>query len=343
MLYVTTTDNAKTYSPEQVLHPNDSANDGYYVPLQLPVLDSDIIRGSSANDTVAHLLNLFFSTHLTGRDVDLAIGKFPVRLFHMNHRISVIESWHNLEWDFSRMVKNLTAQIQGSRDTEQPLGVWPQIAIRAAVICGAYTQMQKDIELLKGDCFDIAVPSGDFSCAMSAWLCKQLGIPIHNIVVCCNDNNNLWEFFNHGELRTGRTPVLTDTPECDKTVAELIEMLINFHGTASEAIHFKSCCRDGRIYFPHEDVFRKMADGFYVSVIGQARTETTILGAYSTHGYVLGPYSALTYAGALDYRARTGENRHIMILSEKGALLHDKYVAKALGTTVTELHHILDS
>jgi len=341
--YVTTVNSAKTYYPNQVFLPHCISDEGYYVPIHIPKLNPDVLRGSSPNNTIAYVLNQFFSTQLTGRDIDLAIGKFPVRLFHMNHRISVVESWHNLDWDFNRMVKNLAAHIRGSRDTEHPLGIWPQIAVRTAVICGAYTQMLNKSAFLNDGTFDIAVPSGDFSCAISAWYCRQMGLPIHNIVICCNENNNLWEFFNHGELRTGRTAVPTNTPECDKTVAECVEMLIYAYGSESEVIHFRKCCCNGRTYFPSDEIFKKMAKGFYVSVIGQARTEASILGAYSTHGYIMGPYSALAYAGALDYRARTGENRHLMLLSEKGVLLHDEYVARSIGTNVSDLHKILDS
>lgn len=343
MLYVTTADDEKTYSADDILKFGADTDGGFYVPCNIPRLSREVLLNGSANETVAHVLNCFFSTDLTGRDVDLAIGKYPVRLFHLNHRISVIESWHNLDLDFDRMVKNLTAQIRGNRDTGAVCGIWIPIAVRAAVICGAYTQMIHQKEINSESFLDIAVPSGDFSFAMSAWYCRQMGLPIHNIVVCCNDNNNLWEFFNHGELRTGRNAVSTNTPECDHTVAKLLEMLIFLCADTTEVRRFRKCCLDGRTYFPKEEILGKLKEGFYVSVIGQSRVEDTILGAYSTHSYVFGPYSAMTYAGALDYRAKSGENRHIMLLTEKGAMHYAPYVANALGISVTELHKILDS
>jgi len=341
--YATTLDKTIVYSQAQVASAIEPTNGGYFLPLQIPRLNLESIMGKSANDTVAHVINLFFSSRMTGRDVDLAIGKFPVRLFHMNHRISVIESWHNLDRDFVRMVKNLTAQILESKDTDRDYGVWHQIVIRAAVICGAYTIALNQQILHPSTSFDISVPSGDFSCALSAWLCREMGLPVKNIIVCTNENNNLWDFLNHGELRTGRTVISTNTPACDKSVADLIEILLSFYGSSEEVMRFRHCCAEGKTFFLSEEILNQIENIFYVSVISQSRMEVTISGAYSTHGYIFGPYSALTYAGALDYRAVTGENRHIMLLSEISAAHHDKLVAEALDISIGQLNNILDS
>ena len=343
MQYVTTGNDTITYSPEYVIQSFCNNEDGYFIPLHIPQIDQKVILESSANDTVAHVLNLFFTLELTGRDVDLAIGKYPIRLNHMNHRISVIESWHNLDRRFDRLVKNLTARIRGSKDTEMPYNPWLSVAVKAAVICGAYTQAVTQMVIVPDDAFDICVPSNDFSCAISAWFCRKMGLPIRNIVICCNENNNLWELLNHGELRTGRSVIQTRLSLCDQTVPPLLEMLIYSCGSVQEVQVFRKCRLESRTYFPCDDVAVKISEGFHVSVIGQSRTDSTIPGAYHTHGYIMGPYTALTYAGALDYRAGTGENRHIMLFSEYSPSLHKEYIADSLATTVEEVHQLLDA
>lgn len=336
MVYVTTRTPTETYTAYHALNELRSSDGGFYVPLRLPEIDLRSLKNATVNQGVAEILNHLFPAQLTGRDIDLIIGKAPVRLVSMNHRITVAESWHNLDWDFSRMVKNVTAQIRGIRDTETPYGSWAEIAVRMGVLFGVFGSLD-GVEK-----FDVAVPSSGFSSVMSAWYARKMGLPIENILICCNENNNLWELINHGEMRTGRVAVTTTTPECDKTVPELLEHLIFACGGAGETERYVSCCREGRTYFPDPEVLEKLRDGIYVTVVGQRRLEATIPGAYGTHGYVFGPYSALTYAGLMDYRARTGANNHGLILSEKGALLDDAFVADAMGVSIDKLHKILD-
>jgi len=336
MVYVTTRNPTETYTAYHALNEQRGGDGGFYVPLRLPEMDLRDLKQKTMNQAVADVINQLFPVQLTGRDIDLAIGKAPVRLVSMNHRITVAESWHNLDWDFSRMVKNITAQIRGTRDTEQPYGSWAEIAVRIGVLFGVFSSLQR-VEK-----FDVAVPSSDCSAVMSAWYARKMGLPIENILICCNENNNLWELINHGEMRTGRVAVPTTTPECDKTVPELLEHLIFACGGAEETARYVTCCREGRTYFPEPEVLQKLRDGIRATVIGQKRLADTIPGAYGTHGYVFGPYSALTYAGLMDYRARTGENSHGLILSERGALLDDGFVSEVMGISVDYLHEILD-
>lgn len=341
MVYVTTRNPAETYTAYHALNEQRSSDGGFYVPLRLPQMNLREFKNVTMNQAVAQVLNQLFPAHLSGRDIDLAIGKAPVRLVSMNHRITVIESWHNLDWDFTRMVKNITAQIRGTRDTEKPYGYWVEIAVRIGVLFGVYSDLIRQGMSWQGR-FDISLPSGDCSAIMSAWYAREMGLPIENILICCNENNNLWELINHGEMRTGRIAVNTTTPDCDRTIPELLELLIFACGGAKETERYVACCREGRAYFPEPEVLEKLQSGIRATVVGQKRLVDTIPGAYATHGYVFGPYSALTYAGLMDYRARTGENSHGLILSERGALLDDAFVADAMGISVDQLHKILD-
>ena len=84
-----------------------------------------------------------------------------------------------------------------------------------------------------------------------------------------------------------------------------------------------------------------MQDGIYVSVISQSRVESTIPTIYKNHNYVFGPYSALCYAGLTDYRSHTGAGSHALIISERGALRDDAFVARELNMAVSTLHNIL--
>lgn len=345
MLYVTSRSNSETYTAYHALMEKRAPDGGHFLPIRLVPFsrqELDGLKGKNPNQAVADVLNLFFSTQLTGWAVDFAVGRNPVRLKSMNHRITVVESWHNLDWNFDRMVRNLSALIRGTRDTEQPAGEWAAIAVRMGALFGVFGELMREGIANPESPVDIAVPSGDFSMVMSAWYARQLGLPIGNIVCCCNENNGLWDLICHGGLRTNAVAQHTSTPDCDRVIPDQLERLICACGGGEETEVFVRCCREGRMYFPSEQTLQRLQQGLHVSVVSRKRLESTIPNAYSTHGYVFGPYSALCYAGLLDYRARTGESGSALILSEQGALCHDGMVARTMGIPVETLHKILE-
>ena len=60
---------------------------------------------------------------------------------------------------------------------------------------------------------DISVVCGNFDLPMSAWYARAWGLPIGNIICCCNENGNLWNLIHHGQFRQDPVSVRTGTPE----------------------------------------------------------------------------------------------------------------------------------
>ncbi len=341
MLYVSTRNDRDTFTAYHALTENRAPDGGHYVPFRMPVFDRQAVEEmgqAPQNQTAAEILNLLFQTQLSKWDVDFAAGRYPVRTADISRKTAVVELWHNLDWDYPRTARNLAAQLRGSQDTEAACGQWVEIVVRIALLFGA---VGETLHRTGEERADIALASGDFSGVMAAWYARQWGLPIGNIVCCCNENNNLWELVYHGILRTDSVAVPTCTPSCDQVVAPHLERLIYACGGREETDRFIGCCREGRSYYPPEEVLCRMRQGLHVSVISQKRLLSTIPNAYATHGYVFGPYSALAYAGLMDYRAKTGESGLALIVSEQGALCQDGLVASAMGMGVQQLHKLL--
>ena len=89
--------------------------------------------------------------------------------------------------------------------------------------------------------------------------------------------------------------------------------------------------RKGETYYPDDVLLSRLRSGMYVSVVNTPRMMDIIPNAYTTHNYILSPYSALAYGGLLDYRAVTGESRRSLILAEKSPLVDRDTVANALS------------
>lgn len=344
MLYVTTRNNRDAYTAQRALRENRGPDGGFYVPFREPCFfDEDIksLAEKSFNQTVADVLNLLFHGKLTSWDVDFAIGRYAVRLEKLGHRVTMAETWHNLESDFSRLVKNLTALLRCDDNTESPSGGWAEIGVRIAVLFGIFGEFMRQ-GILEDNLMDVAVVSGDFSAPISAWYARRWGLPIGNIICACDDNGNLWDFICHGQLKTGDVAVSTITPEADVVVPSGLERLIYGFGGAEEVARYLDAVRRGRTYYVEDAFLHRLRQGLYATVSSQKRILDIIPSTFGVHRYVLSPYSALAYAGLQDYRSRTGESRYALILAEKSPLRDADVVANALGINEEMLKYYLN-
>lgn len=344
MQYVTTRSNEKCYTWLHALNDDRGEDGGFFIPAQLPVFTPEQIKGlamKNPNQALAEILNLFFDCQLTRWDVDFAVGRYPVRLSTIVRRIAIAEGWHNVDWEFSRTVRDLASLVRGVRAAGLPVGDWFEIAVRIGVLFGVFGEMMRDGIAESGKTVDLAVSSGNLRAFMAARYAKEMGLPIGQIILCCNENNNLWTLIRQGDLRFGLPVKETATPECDRSIPEDLERLLHLCGGTREVERFLEASEFGRAYFPEPETLTALQQDTYVSVVGQARITSTIPTIHKNHGYVFGPYSALCYAGLTDYRSATGSSSYCLLISDRGALRDDRFVAREMGIAVSTLHNML--
>lgn len=342
MLYATTRNNSDPVTAHRALTEFQAPEGGLYVPYHLPELSSREIaalKDKTFGKAAADILNLFFGCRLDGWDVEFAIGRYPVRCVPMSHRIVIAETWHNLDWDFSRMANCLMNLVAGS-EIPQP-GDWAGIAVRIAAIFGIISDLMRSGMLEPGTKADISVASGDFTAPMAAWYARKMGLPIASIVVCCNENSAPWDLIYKGQLRTGAATVSTSTPDCDQSLPRGLERFIHACGGEEEVARYLEICGRGEVYFPSEDVYPVMRKDTHASVVGSKRVLSAIPNLYKTNSYLPGLYTALAYSGMLDYRARTGESRLAIVLSEQSPVCHADAVSEAMRISREELENLL--
>lgn len=333
MLYVTTRNKVDTYTSHNALCNDRSPDGGMYVPFRLPRMSEEEISGLKDKGfglCVAEILNLFFSARLEALDVDFCVGRSPVKLVSMSHKILIAETWHNPDWDFARMVRNLTSRIQDVAGNSAPPSNWAWIAIRIAVLFGLFGEMLRNQYLEHGQQMDVAVTAGDFTAPMAVWYARRMGLPIRTVVCGCNDNGTTWDLLHHGELHTGG-----DVPP------DLERLIFGTLGAGETQQYCQICDRRG-IYTPAEEQLEKLRSGMFAAVVSKKRMESVIHSMYRTNTYLLGPDSALAYGGLQDYRASSGETRPALILTERGPACSADTVANAMGITIQELRDRMD-
>ena len=333
MLYVTTRNNRDAFTACHSMTRSRAEDGGLYVPMHLPKLThQEISRFSSLSfgQCVAEMLNLFFATKLTGWDVDFSIGRYPVRLEQLAHKIMMAESWHNPDWYYDRLEKNLMALLQTENRTP---GSWVSIAVRMAVLAGFLSTE----ELREKESVDISVVSGDMTLPISAWYLRKMGFPVGNIICCCNENRLLWDLFCTGQMRTEGNPVSTIVPQADVALPINLERLIADCGDVSEVLRYHAACVDRAIYTAADVLMQQLHKGLFVSVVSSTRVETTIPNVSRTHDYILTPASALAYSGLLDYRAKTGITRTAIVLCDSCPICEAEIIGKLLDISPEEL------
>lgn len=339
MLYVTTRNNQDAFTAQRALRENRGPDGGFYLPLRMPKFppeELETLMMKPFNQRVAEVLNLLFGTKLSGWDVDFSVGRYPVRLAELRHRIIIAENWHNPEWCYARMERCLSEHIGGSG---VEVADWVRIGIRIAVLFGIWGELfRKGIITLEHK-VDISIVSGDFSAPIGAWYAKDWGLPIGNIVCCCNENSEIWNLICHGYLRTNVVSVPTSTPLADITLPEDLERLIHGCGSVQEVEQYLEACRRGDVYSPDEQVWAKMKDELFISVVSDQRVKETIPSVYKTHNYLMSPYTSLAYAGLLDYRAKKRKSRHAIVLSDISPICNAGIVADALGVSEKEINN----
>lgn len=337
MLYVTTRNNRETYTSQRALMEDRAEDGGFYVPFRDPFFtEADLgkLKAASFNQRIAEILNRLFQTQLTRWDVDFAIGRNPVKLVSLRHRIVVGEFWHNPQWNYAKLESGLSQLLR--KDEEMP-GSWLRIAIRIAVLASSSLELCGDSETL-----DIAMVSGDFLWPISGWYARKWGFPIGNIVMCCNENKSLWELVCYGQLKTDAIAISTELPEGDICIPSELERLIYGCGGTEETQKYLDCCRNGLAYFADTNIHAALQDGNYVSVVSSSRIRDIISGAAATHRYLLPPGPALAYGGLLDYRAKKGSLQTALVLCEHSSGCDVQRIADLLGVAPEKLRKYIE-
>ena len=337
MLYVTTRTNGETYTAARALSEDRSPDGGFYVPMRLPRFDQFEIQAlgmNSFSQNVAQVINLFFGTKLDSWAVEFAIGRYPVKTVSVSGREVVAETWHNPAWKFERLARGIEKAVLHSDRISPVASDWLMIAARIAVLFGVFGDLIRQKTELP---VDVAVPTSDFSGSMAAWYAREMGLPIANILCCCNDNNGAWRLLHKGEIRTEGMPIPTVTPNCDRVVPRDLERLICGTLGAKAAAGFADACGKGNTYYLEPEQQLILRKGMYAPVTGIRRLESAVSNLYQNYRYLPDPYTALCYSGILDYRSATGEGRKALIISEESPGFSLDFLCKCLGLSPWEL------
>ena len=321
MLYVTTRNDQDTFTLQRVMTQGRGDDGGLYLPLHFPQLsDADLkkLREQSFNQRIASVLNLFFTSKLSGWDVDFSVGRYPVRLKELSHRILMGEFWHNLQWKYDYLEKKLAELISCENIS---CGSWVSIAIRMAILAAAILE-DYDAD---SDKIDIAAVHNDFSNLVSSWYLRKMGFPVGNVICCCAETNTIWELACLGQMKT------------DNMIPDNLERILYDCGGVKEAVRFSFSCSGTSVYTASDAALEHLRQSLYVSVVSSDRVQSAVPNVFRTYDYVLQTESALAYCGLMDYRSKTGITRPVIVVSDYSPILEAEKIADWMNLSKEDL------
>lgn len=344
MLYVTTTEKNDAFTAPRTFLQDRGPDGGLFVPRQFPSFTTEQLaqlEKESFGERIAQLLNEFFSCRLNGWDIDSAIGRCPVKVETMSHRIIFAELWQNLDGSYTQLERILAEKIRGDGDMTAKPSSWIRIAVRIAIFFALFAELVRAGELDWVRSVDVSVSAGDLSGVMSVWYAREMGLPVGNIICSCNENSALWDLLHHGEMKTDLPKISTTTPLADTGLPVELERLIFAVLGWEKTSQYLSVCRRGGLYVPPATEFDSLRSGMYAAVVSMARVDALIPSVYRTNSYVIGPYTALAYGGLTDYRAKTGQTRTALILAERSPREDAAETARSMSMTQQQLSELL--
>lgn len=325
MLYVTTKSNKDAFTAFKALSSDIAPDGGLFYPFSMPVYDADAIAAlgeKGFSQIVAEMLNKFFSTQLSTWDIDFTIGRCPVKLVNMNHRIAIAELWHNPNGDFSYIVRELYNKVRNEASPSNAPTEWFVVATKIAVLFGVYGELLLNQITTQEQKVDVAVPGNDYSSFIAAFYAKTMGLPIGMIICTSDDSGSLWEFIHRGVF----TP-----SEADYPILPGVERLLHTIFGSAEVQRFKQRCEKKLAYTLNEEQQALLIDSMFCCVTSQDRVFATINSVFRSNSYIIDPKAAWCYGGLQDYRAKTGAGNMTLLLSETTPLSALDQIAAATG------------
>ena len=303
MLYLSTRNKADSFTAYRVLHTDTAPDGGMFMPMNLPVQDDIALAAyerMSFGETAATVLNLFFGTHLSGWDVDFAVGRQALDLVSAGYKVSLAESWHNPAGTHAYLLQRLYHLVIGEKYSASDPNLWFRTAVNIAVLFTVYGKYSRQ-EIYE---FDVAVEAGDLLMLLAIRYAKKMGLPVRKVILGSQEGDGLWEFLSHGDYQTNRKAHLVG-----------LEALLWLEFGYAESDRYVSTASHKGVYRLKDLKLEQFCKGVFTTVVGDSRVKNVIDSTLRSNNYKMEQATARAFAALQDYRAKTGENKNTMLFA----------------------------
>tara|TARA_B100001013_G_scaffold340703_1_gene264250 strand:- start:4 stop:1389 length:1386 start_codon:yes stop_codon:yes gene_type:complete len=195
--------------------------------------------------------------------------------------------------DAQHIVKELFGDLEFK--TRHHLGAvnsinWARILVQIVYYFYAWGRVSSN----SGEAVNFVVPSGNFGNVLAGHYARQMGLPIHRLVVATNENDILHRFFSKGEYHTAGVRQ-TLSPSMDIQISSNFERyLFDLSGRSPEQLRrwMQDFQETGCLTIEGERLQTAQAT-FGSARVDEAGTLRAIRETYKEYGYLLDPHTAV--------------------------------------------------
>ncbi len=200
----------------------------------------------------------------------------------------------------------------------------------------AYRDLLDAGKIALGDKVNFSVPTGNFGDILAGYLAKLLGLPVGMLICASNANNVLTDFLRTGRYDRLRPLHKTISPSMDILVSSNLERLLYLMSGGdtwfvSEMMH--SLDQEG-VYDIGPKGLAQLQQEFWADCCDDDQAREVISRIWKNHGYLCDPHTAAGFAAAYSYRAATGDEAPMVVLSTASPYKFPAAVLEALGESL---------
>ncbi len=194
----------------------------------------------------------------------------------------------------------------------------------------SYNTMVDAHNLDYGQPINVVVPSGNFGNVLSCYYAKQMGLPIHKMIIASNQNNVLTSFFKTGVYRVEDTIKKSYSPSMDISIPSNLERyLFDLLDRKPKRINelMENLKKTNKIEVP--EVLEQ--EDFYANYASEEDTLNTISNVFKNNRKIIDPHTAVARTVYEKYINETNDNTPTMIVSTASPYKFSKAVSTALN------------
>ncbi len=209
---------------------------------------------------------------------------------------------------------------------------WGRLAPQVAYYFSAYADLIKSGAVEMGDEVNFCVPTGNFGNILAAYYAKRMGLPVGRLICASNENNVLYDFIRQGVYDANRPFHKTTSPSMDILISSNLErLLFELCGRDQERVaQWMQALKTGGVYAVGEEVRAELARSFDAGWAGDEKALQAIARVQKSFGYTMDPHTAVAWAVAEEYRARTKDARPMVVVSTASPYKFSRSVLGAL-------------
>ncbi len=180
----------------------------------------------------------------------------------------------------------------------------------------AYSDLLKKGAIRMGDKVNFCVPTGNFGDILAGYLAKKMGLPVGKLICASNANNVLTDFIETGLYDRRRPLHKTISPSMDILVSSNLERLLYLMTEDADLVAelMQKLNKEGFYQVP-EVLQKAIREEFWGGFCNDEKAGETIGKVFKDCSYLCDTHTATGWAVAEDYRAATGDNAPMVVLS----------------------------